>query len=251
MPVLSRSRRGRTKPASASISSITLRLGQVGDRLRQVAVGGAVGQQGADARDDLAEVDAVAPRAAPGWAARPPRAARCGRPGAPPGPARRRTPRGPRSCAGRSRTWRRPTDAVGHREAQHVGVDERSARAGRGQHPEREVDADGAEVRCRQLAAEVAGAAGQVEHPGAGREVEPGRPCVRRQPTSMRNVMSRFTRSYRGAIVSNIARTARTFSSPCGSVAVMTSGGGSRASRPAHGWSRRAAPAGSSGRSPR
>ena len=42
------------------------------------------------------------------------------------------------------------------------------------------------------------------------------RTARRRHRTSRRKVMMRFTRSYRGAIVSNIARTARTFSSPCG-----------------------------------
>src|SRR4029453_2132152 len=43
-------------------------------------------------------------------------------------------------------------------------------------------------------------------------------PVRRRHPTSMRKVMTRLTTSYRGAMASNIARTARTFSAPSGSV---------------------------------
>ena len=39
----------------------------------------------------------------------------------------------------------------------------------------------------------------------------------RRQPTSIRNVMTRFTRSYRGLIVSNMSRTATAFAAPWGS----------------------------------
>ena len=39
----------------------------------------------------------------------------------------------------------------------------------------------------------------------------------RRHPTSIRNVMTRFTRSYRGLIVSNMSRTATAFAAPWGS----------------------------------
>src|SRR5262245_7495826 len=42
------------------------------------------------------------------------------------------------------------------------------------------------------------------------------RTALRRHPTSMPTVMIRFTRSYRGAMASNMVRTARTLSSPFG-----------------------------------
>ncbi len=61
MPPESRSRPASAKPARRSWSTQLGRIGQVGDRLGQVAVGGRVRQQTTDAGHHLAEVHAVTP----------------------------------------------------------------------------------------------------------------------------------------------------------------------------------------------
>ncbi len=195
MPPLSSVRSTSGNPAPRDQRHERRGLRQVGDRLGQVAVGVAVGQQGADAGHDLAEVERVAPRAGTGWAARPPRGGRCGRRGAPPGPPRRGT--APTSTKlRRAKPQVTPsTDAVGQGQAQGVAVDQRAPRAGGGQHPE-------ATGRRRSAATRPPPA------PGTGRRCRrPGRapsspaagpasaPTGARQRTSRRNVMIRLTRS--------------------------------------------------------
>ena len=60
--------------------------------------------------------------------------------------------------------------AVGHRQAQDVGLHPRRAAAVGAQHAEAEVDRDRAVAGAGEVDAEVAGAAGQVEHAAAGRQ---------------------------------------------------------------------------------
>ena len=121
---------------------------------------------------------------------------------------------------------RRAVDvASANGELQGVGVDERRGRVSGGQHPEREVHPHGRQPRSRSSRhrSPVPQATSTTAEP-CGRPR--ARTVLRRQPTSMRNVMIRFTRSYRGAMASNIARTARTFSSPWGRWSVSITGAG-------------------------
>ncbi len=153
------------KPAWRRRSSISAGRRQVGHALGQVAVGGGVGEQAADAGHDLAEVHAVAPADAPRWAGWRRRAGRSGRPGGRRGRARRRT--APSSTRLRSaKPHVTPSsDAVGHGQPEDVGLDPRRAAAVGEQHPEREVDRDRPQPLAGQLDAQVAGARGQVGAP--------------------------------------------------------------------------------------
>ena len=60
----------------------------------------------------------------------------------------------------------------GEGKVQGVTVHEWGVGAGRGEHPVRQVDADRPQTACAQLAAEVTGAARQVEHGRAATELE-------------------------------------------------------------------------------
>ena len=75
-------------------------------------------------------------------------------------------------------------------------------------------------ARCLgEVDAHITCAARQVEHARADREGEVAMARLR-QRTSSRNEMMRLSRSYFGAIASNMSRTAETFSSPSGSSSV-------------------------------
>ena len=87
------------------------------------------------------------------------------------------------------------TRRVGQREAKGVGLGERAAGPGVGQHAEGEVEADRLEALGGELAAEVAGAAGQVGHHRARAEAQVADGAACASPTSIRNVMIRLTRS--------------------------------------------------------
>jgi hypothetical protein len=154
------------------------------------------------------------PGASPGSRAWPPRAARCDRPAAPPVPARRRTRGARRGCAGRSRTRRRRPRRRG-RQPEDVRLHEGCTGAGRRQHPVGEVHPDGVVAGRLELPAEVPGAGGQVEHhrTPTERQVPDG---AAPPPDVEPNVMIRLTRSYLGAMASNIPRTAVTLASPSG-----------------------------------
>ena len=107
MPPVSTARCTSWKPAALTMSSSFSVSGRVGDRLRQVAIRRAVGEQRADARHDVTEVHRVTPAqerfvgvATSSSAMRPPgRTTRAS--------DRRGTARGRRSCAARTRMWRR------------------------------------------------------------------------------------------------------------------------------------------------
>ncbi len=138
-------------------------LGQVGHRAGQVAVGVGVRQEAADAGDDLAEVEAV-----------PPPQHRVGRLGHLEQRDATPRPHHPGQLVEERRqvsqvAQREPTGGpvgggVGHGEAQHVALHQGGVGAGGGQHPVGEIDADGVVAGGAQLPAQVARAAGQVEH---------------------------------------------------------------------------------------
>ena len=99
-------------------------------------------------------------------------------------PAARRGP-APRRTAGRATRLRRANPQVpvdrhpAPREAQHVGLEQRRVGPGGGQHPEGQVGPDRPAVPCMvELPAEIAGAAGEVEHRRAGRQAEAVGPCA-------------------------------------------------------------------------
>ena len=102
---------------------------------------------------------------------------------------------------------------VGHGQAEDVGLHARRTGPIGGEHAEAEVHRDRAHTAAGEIDAEVTGAAGEVEHAlPAGRARS--RTARLRQRTSRRNEMIRFSRSYFGAMASNMCRTAATFSSP-------------------------------------
>ena len=105
---------------------------------------------------------------------------------------------------------------VGERQPQRIAVHQRRVGAGRRQHPVATGRRRSGGARWRRAP----GRGRRCRRPGRAPSRRRARPrlatVLRRQPTSIRNVMIRFTRSYRGAIASNIERTASTFSSPSG-----------------------------------
>ena len=164
-------------PASASWARKTSGGGHVGHRTGQVPVRGGIGQEAADERHDLAEVDAVPEpqEAVRRLATR--RGARCARRDGPPGPARRRTEAGPGSCAGRTRSWRRPPT--------------RRGRAARGRRPGAAARRCGRRRACRRTGRRRPGRSpwwassrhrspvpqARSMHRGAGGQPERGAPC--------------------------------------------------------------------------
>ena len=182
-------------PAARNMSTSAVGLGEVGHRARQVAVGVAVGEQPADDRARRAEVDAVTPTqdrvvgvATSSSAMRPPgRTTR-----AELGEERLR---GRAGCAARTRTWRRRRRRRGAgaaaRRPEHEGrrrCDRRAASRRTGRRRS---------ARGRRRAARGRGRRSRKRgRARSSRRASASSSTVRRrQPTSIRNVMTRFTRS--------------------------------------------------------
>ena len=133
------------------------------------------------------------PRASHGCRARSRRAARCdhrvGRPERP----RRRTRRGPRGCGARTRTSRRQRPRRGAGAAarlpRRAGPTSSPRQASRGRSRSRPCDIHCAAIQYRDLPSRTPDRA-----PSAVRGAEPVT-ARRRHPTSIPNVMTRFTRS--------------------------------------------------------
>ena len=179
---------------------------------------------------DLAEVDAVAPAAAPGWAGWRRRAGRCARPGRTTRPARRRTP--PSSTRlRRAKPHVTPSaEAVGHREPQDVGLHpRRTAAIGRAASRRTGRPRSAAGAWRGQLDAQVAGARGQVGDQRAGLQVRasarPAGASGRRGGTS--SAVDEVVAGGDG--VEHLPRTACTLASPSGRrVAVSRCAGSAR-----------------------
>ena len=167
---------------------------QVGDAARQIAVGGRVGQPAADLRDDLAEVHAVAgAHEAVAW-----------HPDVEQGDASAGA-----DDAGQLGEERWQVDEVAQGETAGHPVDRVRRRPGGGgcrpgpgraavvgaQHPEAEIDRGRPVPGGGEVDAQVAGAAGEIEHDAARRAAPRASTAWRRHRTSRRNVMTRLTRS--------------------------------------------------------
>ena len=140
-------------------------------------------------------------------------AARCARPGR----ARRRRREVDAGCGARSRRSRRRRVRRGTGSCRMSACTRGTPLRSATQHPDGEIDRRSARCPAWQLAC----TGRRCPLARSRTTLPPGRPSVAtvrlRHPTSIRNVMIRLTRSYRGAIASNICPHGATFSSPCGS----------------------------------
>ena len=144
MPVDRSVRSTDSNPAASERRQHLVGRREVGHRLGQVAVGGRRRTAARRSAGRPCRSRCRGPSAGPGWPARRPRGARCGRPGARPGRARRRTGRArPEVAQGEAagdavdRARRRPGG-----RGRRPGPGARSVRAA-GEHAEGEVEADG------------------------------------------------------------------------------------------------------------
>ncbi len=157
----------------SEVSEHDVGLGEVGHTLRQVAIGGAVGEKTSDLRNDLAEVEAVADTDeatlrnsdveqsdSPTGANDPSELAEKDRKVdeiAQGEPARRAIDR-----------------SIGERKSKDIGLRPRRTRTIGGQHAETEVERQGLETGPTEIDAEVTGSARQIDDPTSARQSEFG-----------------------------------------------------------------------------